>query len=380
MEFANQDPEALQGINSGVGLLFRLPPKPPINSPHTKLLKIAKAIAEDPVLNLEPTDALDDVKELTILYFSRSEPCMLCQCPLRAGELVRNVFGEEERFHGSTLPVEYGRDCNHYRASGRTLGDFYISIKQHKPQYRTTHTQKSFCFHEECFQYLQTNLNIQQINYGKRVFAMLWTLGLSVSLDYAHNDDSNEKRAQLSIEDSILDGRSLKLQISIARQRDVQFASLLSRIKELPDEVILNIPRFFYSPSDDHNELGHYARLAVVFSQATAMLRYIGEQYSGCVNDLHLKNSPAEITNCGPQGVAAISAQKEIYCSTVRFGGRDYVTNLANSSFPQSEILPRPEHPFYAIVTTDKIGLVDFRLVKSGESLLKLPEYDGVRR
>jgi hypothetical protein len=302
-------------------------------------------------------------------------PCALCQCDdLDDSQWglpkCRLLFGRGESFHISTAPVYQHRPW--FSRPNHGTPELYVTVDRDQYESFTSEGQQVFIVHEECFQYLQTVLHLRNCSYGPLLYEMIWLLAVSTSPAWSKNDNANESRAQLSVEDSMLDRGSLSLQSSIAVLRDPDLALTLTKISQLTDELILKISRHLpLSERTSHH--GHYARLAIVFSQAAFALSYIFRQIYNQTTRFDMRRQPSEID---------FSESGDVHYSTLRFGGRDYFTRLDTSPFPRSSVLTRAEIWDHIVYSTDMIGITGVRLVHISEYLRKWkpPKYDGINR
>lgn len=330
----------------------------------------------DAILNLEAIEfhpRASEVKSPTS-YTLYMKSCPLCQCDGLEGKAwvrsgCRLVFGQDDRFHGSTAPFYQYRTL--FSKPPHGISDLFIVVHCHRDATATHDSRQAFIMHEECFQYLQTILRRQRRQYGPLIHKMLWLLGLSTSLSWSMNDNANENRAQLSVEDSMLDRPSLALQAKIAASKDSNLATTLTKISHLTDELVLRISG--HLPLADHARYhSQYARLAIVFSQASSVMNYIYQQ---------MPSSPTLKPSISLPEVD-FSKSGEVHYSTLRFGGQNYFTRLENSPFPGSNILEKDENWDRVVVATDMVGITGVLLINTREYLRKrrAPQFDGLGR
>jgi hypothetical protein len=283
----------------------------------------------------------------------------------RTSDISRIIFGQHEAFQGVTEPefLIAGLTCSQPPHGNSDLLAIFKSFED--PTNKKFDGRKAFRFHVQCFQYLECVTRFKPVIGRKQLFEKLWTLGLSLSpiwgfiyIDYGFDNS----RAQRSVDDSMLDRRSLKLQRSIAATCNPGFADFIHRISILPDELIVKISQYMMPCP--------YAQLLQVFSQVCNTLEYICKYHVPVVNS----GTPVGLPE-------KINLKRKIYYSKIRFAGSSYLTNLNNSPFPGSELLPAVENGTSVISTCDKTGIVGLEIINHDQGARKQnPPRSGRRR
>jgi hypothetical protein len=237
------------------------------------------------------------------------------------------------------------------------LKENVVLINSHWESFKAYDNQGlAFVIHDDCWQHFQYFFRLG-VNWDFMPMCdSLWMLVRTLEYSWLTREPTC-LRAQLALEDALLDRRALRMQEHLTAPNSKPFAGLLKWLRGLNDELKLKIS-LFIDPCP-------YYQIAHVSSQVSTALEYV-EQKS-------LSTFQADDVE--------LNLRANIYFFSLRLAGRNYLTEVNNEAFPGAKLLAKQDSFDCLVITLDEIGIIDLELAVYKQPPKKgAPKFDGISR